>query len=49
VDPAVLFARTLEWWLSRVDGVGMDQWSKPTLCREWRVRDLVNRVVAEDR
>ena len=39
--------RVVEGWLSRVAGVGDDQWNLPTPCAEWSVRDLVNHVVGE--
>jgi uncharacterized protein (TIGR03086 family) len=49
VEVGTLYTRTVAWWLSRVDAVADDQWSDPTPCTEWTVRDLVNHVVGEDR
>jgi uncharacterized protein (TIGR03086 family) len=43
-----LHRRTVEHWAARVAAVRNDQWSDPTPCAEWSVRDLVNHVVAED-
>lgn len=49
MDLPTLYQRTLDWWVTRVDAVGQGQWSDPTPCTKWSVRDLVNHVVAEDR
>ncbi|HET7277216.1 MAG TPA: TIGR03086 family metal-binding protein [Dermatophilaceae bacterium] len=49
MDLPTLYQRTLDWWVTRVDTVGEGQWSDPTPCTKWSVRDLVNHVVAEDR
>src|SRR5690348_13522575 len=40
--------RTVEAWQAKVDAVNDDQWSNPTPCTEWSVRDLVNHVVGEE-
>lgn len=40
--------RTVEWWTSRLATVGDDQWSGPTPCADWDVRELVNHVTGED-
>lgn len=37
-----------EWFELMVSQVTPDQWNAPTPCEEWRVRDLVNHVVAEN-
>ncbi len=49
MDVPTLYQRTLDWWVSRVDAIGEGQWSDPTPCTHWSVRDLVNHVVSEDR
>ncbi|HSV39638.1 MAG TPA: TIGR03086 family metal-binding protein [Nocardioidaceae bacterium] len=40
--------RTVEAWQAKLDAVTADQWSNPTPCTEWSVRDLVNHVVGEE-
>lgn len=47
MDIAELHQRTVAEFLSRLESVG-DQWSAPTPCSDWDVRDLVNHVVGED-
>jgi uncharacterized protein (TIGR03086 family) len=42
------YRRSVEFWKDTVRGVS-DDWSAPTPCTEWNVRDLVNHVVGEDR
>jgi len=42
-------ARALKAFDAVVREVGADQWSLPTPCSEWTVRDLVNHVVGEAR
>ena len=49
MDLATLHRRTVETWTARVDAITSDQWSRPTPCEEWDVRELVNHVVGEDR
>lgn len=49
MDLPTLYRRTLDWWVSRVDAIGDGQWSDPTPCSKWTVRELVNHVVSEDR
>ena len=49
MDTYTFYHRTVEAWADRVNEVYPDQWSEPTPCREWSVRDLVNHVVGEDR
>ncbi len=48
MDAATLHRRTVQFWESRVSGVGMDQWSAATPCSGWNVHDLVNHVVGEE-
>jgi uncharacterized protein (TIGR03086 family) len=48
VDAATLHRRTVDFWESRVSGIGADQWSAATPCRGWTVHDLVNHVVGEE-
>lgn len=49
MDQETVYRRTVEGWKARVGAVGPDQWSLPTPCQDWDVRDLVNHVVGEDR
>jgi uncharacterized protein (TIGR03086 family) len=48
MDVAELHRRTVEAWTARVRGVAADQWTGPTPCTDWNVRELVNHVVGED-
>lgn len=48
MDLATLYTRTVDGWTDRVRAVTPDQWDRPTPCREWSVRDLMNHVVGED-
>lgn len=48
MDLNTLYHRTVEAWVDRVNTVATDQWDRPTPCRRWRVRDLVNHVTGED-
>lgn len=48
MDSLALYHRCLEEWLGRLDAVGADDWNRPTPCRDWTVRELVNHVVGED-
>jgi uncharacterized protein (TIGR03086 family) len=43
-----LHRRAVDQWAARVAAVKDDQWSDPTPCAEWSVRDLVNHVVGEE-
>ena len=49
MDTARLHELSVASWLERVEAIGPDDWSLPTPCSEWSVRDLVNHVVGEDR
>ena len=42
-----LYRRTVDGWADLVGRVGADQWSLPTPCEDWTVRDLVNHVTGE--
>ena len=46
-DIRELFRGGIESYGSRVQAVGPGQWSAPTPCAEWDVRDLVNHLVGE--
>jgi uncharacterized protein (TIGR03086 family) len=48
MDLISLHRRTVEEFLTRVEAIGDDQWSAPTPCADWDVRELVNHVVGED-
>jgi len=43
------FHRSTEEFDTRVRQISEDQWTLPTPCTEWNVRDLVNHLVNEDR
>ena len=43
-----LFERAVQEFDSRVQQIQDDQWTNPTPCSEWDVRDLVNHLVYED-
>lgn len=47
-DPARLYLQSLEVFDDRVRHVGAHQWSAPTPCDQWDVRELVNHVTVED-
>jgi len=47
VDLNNLYARTVNGWSDQVRQVGVDQWSRPTPCADWTVRELVNHVAGE--
>jgi uncharacterized protein (TIGR03086 family) len=46
VDLPEVHARSLEHSRRAVAGVGDDQWSEPSVCDGWSVRELVNHVVS---
>jgi len=48
MDLDALYGRTVEGWNAQLGSIGADQWSRPTPCSEWTVRDLVNHVTGED-
>ena len=48
MDVQTLHHRTIEHWADTVIAVRDDQWDRPTPCREWDVRALVNHVAGED-
>lgn len=43
-----LYRGTVEAWNAQVAEVGGGDWDRPTPCRDWTVRDLVNHVAGED-
>jgi uncharacterized protein (TIGR03086 family) len=47
-DPAALFASAATTFGELVHAVGDDQWSAPTPCADWDVRQLVNHLTVED-
>lgn len=49
MDVIALHAGTVAEFLARAGTVRSDQWDRPTPCRDWTVRQLVNHVVGEDR
>jgi uncharacterized protein (TIGR03086 family) len=42
-------ARSVEFWLDRLQAVSPERMTDPTPCAEWDVRELVNHLVGEDR
>ena len=48
-DVVDLYRRAMAGFGDLVHGVGGDQWSKPTPCSDWSVRDLTNHVLGENR
>ena len=44
-----LFDQAVHEFTTRVDSVGASDWDKPTPCREWTVRQLVEHLVDEHR
>lgn len=49
MDITELHRKAVENFAQRVQQVSVDQWSQPTPCSEWDVRELVNHVVNEER
>lgn len=49
VDPVELYRGAAAGFGNCVHAVGPDQWSWPTPCSEWNVRELVNHLVGENR
>jgi uncharacterized protein (TIGR03086 family) len=48
VDLGTSYRRSVERWAELVRGADGGDWSAPTPCTEWTVRDLVNHLVGED-
>jgi len=44
-----LYARVLRQSVDIVDGIGDDQWDRPTPCAQWTVRELVEHMILENR
>jgi len=45
-DISERYRRNADAFLTKVDAVGEEEWSSPTPCEEWTVRDLVGHVVS---
>jgi uncharacterized protein (TIGR03086 family) len=48
MDLDMLYRGTVEAWNAQVAEVRSGDWDRPTPCRDWTVRDLVNHVAGED-
>ena len=48
MDVGQLHERCVNEFLQRLGRVRDDQWDRPTPCRDWTVRDLVNHMVNEE-
>jgi uncharacterized protein (TIGR03086 family) len=48
MDLDKLYRHTIEACNARVAAVGAGDWDRPTPCRDWTGRDLVNHVAGED-
>jgi uncharacterized protein (TIGR03086 family) len=48
-EDADRYARVSSGFTERLQGVGPDQWTRPTPCEEWTVRDLVVHVIDTQR
>lgn len=46
-NPVQLFVESIRRFADQVDGIGDDQWSRPTPCDGWDVRALVDHVCNE--
>jgi uncharacterized protein (TIGR03086 family) len=49
MDVVEAHARSVEFWLDRLQAVSPERLTGPTPCAEWDVRELVNHLVGEDR
>ncbi|GIF74780.1 TIGR03086 family metal-binding protein [Asanoa siamensis] len=49
MELAAAYRRAVAGFGDQVARIRPDQWSAPTPCRDWTVRDLVNHLVYEDR
>ncbi|GIF66822.1 TIGR03086 family protein [Asanoa ishikariensis] len=49
MELTVAYQRALRGFADQVARIRPDQWSAPTPCTDWTVRDLVNHLVYEDR
>lgn len=47
MDLNTLYERAVAGWAAQVAQVDAGQWSRPTPCSEWTVRELVNHVTGE--
>jgi uncharacterized protein (TIGR03086 family) len=46
MDSAAAIQRVVQQTSAIIDGITPDQLSRPTLCTEWRVRDIINHITS---
>lgn len=49
MELATLYRRSVSDFVDRAERIGPEQWSAPTPCQNWTVRELLNHIVSEDR
>jgi uncharacterized protein (TIGR03086 family) len=47
-DSRAVYQRVLEHFTALVDSISPEQWSAPTPCEGWTVRDLIEHIVVRD-
>lgn len=49
MELAAMYRKTASDFMDRAERINPQQWSAPTPCQDWNVRELLNHVVSEDR
>ncbi len=49
MDVGTAYRRSVEGWMRTVSNAKGGDWSRPTPCTEWSIRNLVNHIVYEER